>query len=423
VNRWARGEHIGSLPPVVSDRPHLRRAIAHLAAIDRPSASPGEREAAQWIAAQLAEFGCTVRIEEERAHGGYWFPLGVPNALAGVAGLLARRGGRRARALAAAIGAVAAAAIWDDVGGGKLWFRRRLLPSRPTWNVVAETGDRDAEHTLVLVAHHDAAHWGLLFHPGVLPFVDRHAPGLLERTDTSPPLMAPVIAGPLMVALGALARRRGLVTTGSVFALGSAATFAEIGARGAVPGANDNLTGVATLLGLATELAERPLHGLRVLLVSTGSEEAFMEGMQAFARRHFASLPRDRTHVVCVDTVGSPHLALIEGEGMLRMREYPEDFKQLVAACADEQGVELRRGLRFRNATDGLIALRAGYPAVAIGSVTALKVPANYHWPTDTAENVDHGTVGDAVTLCDAIARRLAETYAPVASGPSSVRA
>ncbi len=405
------------------DRPHLRQVIAHLAAIDRPSASPGEREAAEWIAAQLAEFGATVRVEEERAHGGYWLPLGVPNALAGAAGLLARRGGRHRRALATAVGALAAAAIWDDVGGGRLWFRRRFLPSRPTWNVVAETGDPRAERTLVFVAHHDAAHWGLLFHPGVLPLVDRLFPGLLARTNTSPPLMAPVAAGPLLIALGALAGLRRALAWGSAFALGSAATFAEIGAHGAVPGANDNLTGVATLIGLATELAERPVEGLRVLLVSTGSEESFMEGMQAFARRHFHQLPREQTHVVCVDTVGSPHLTLIEGEGMLRMRDYPDDFKALVADCARACGVELRRGLRFRNATDGLIALRAGYPTAAIGSVTDLKVPANYHWPTDTPENVDHGSVSDAVTLCTAIARRLAAAYAPAPSDSSSLPA
>ena len=78
---------------------------------------------------------------------------------------------------------------------------------------------------------------------------------------------------------------------------------------------------------------------------------------------------------------------------MLRMRDYPDDFKELVDDCARETGVELRRGLRLRNATDGLIALRAGYPTAAIGSVTRLKVPANYHWPTDTAENVDHDSV------------------------------
>ncbi len=404
------------------DRTHLRQAIAHLAAIDRPSASPGEQEAAQWIAAQLAEFGCSVQVEEERAHGGYWFPLGVPNALAGAAGLLARRGDRRGRALAALVGAFAAAAIWDDVGGGRLWFRRRFLPSRPTWNVVAETGDLQAERALVFVAHHDAAHWGLLFHPGVLPLVDRLFPGLLQRTNTSPPLMAPVIAGPALIALGALAGRRRALTTGSVLALGSAATFAEIGVRDAVPGANDNLTGVATLIGLATELAERPLEGLRVLLVSTGSEEGFMEGMQAFARRHFPSLPPERTHVVCVDTVGSPHLTLIEGEGMLRMRDYPDGFKRLVEDCARASGVELWRGLRLRNATDGLIALRAGYPTAALGSVTHLKVPSNYHWPTDTAENVDHDSVGNAVTLCTAIARRLA-AIATAPAAPSATSA
>jgi hypothetical protein len=99
---------------------------------------------------------------------------------------------------------------------------------------------------------------------------------------------------------------------------------------------------------------------------------------------------------------------------MLRMRDYPEDFKALVEACAQEQDVFLRRGLRLRNATDGLIALRAGYPTVALGSVTRLKVPANYHWPSDTPENVDHDTVDGAVTLCTAIARRLAVVPEPV---------
>jgi Zn-dependent M28 family amino/carboxypeptidase len=261
----------------------------------------------------------------------------------------------------------------------------------------------------------------MLFHPGVLPLVARYAPRLLERSNSSPPLMAPVFAGPVLVALGALTRSRRLLAAGAAISLGSAATFAEIGSRDAVPGANDNLTGVATLLGIATDLAEQPVAGLRVLLVSTGSEEGFMEGMHGFAARHFAALPPDRTHVVCVDTVGSPELTLIEGEGMLRMREYPEPFKELVAAAAQESGVHLRRGLRFRNATDGLIALKAGYPTATIGSVTPHKVPANYHWPTDTAENVDHGSVEDAVTLCTAVVRRLAATIDPQ-SAPSSAR-
>jgi hypothetical protein len=98
----------------------------------------------------------------------------------------------------------------------------------------------------------------------------------------------------------------------------------------------------------------------------------------------------------------------LEGEGMLRMRDYPAPFKDLVSRAADDEGVELVRGLRFRNATDGLIALKAGYPTVMLGSINANKVPSNYHWPTDVAANVDHGTVVDAICVCDATIRRLA---------------
>lgn len=133
-----------------------------------------------------------------------------------------------------------------------------------------------------------------------------------------------------------------------------------------------------------------------------------MEGMQAFAKRHFPSLPPDRTHVICVDTVGSPELMQLEGEGMLVMRDYPEDFKDLVSAAARDAGVPLHRGMRFRNATDGLIALKAGYPTVMIGSVNEYKAPANYHWPTDTAENVEYGTVVGCVRVCEGAIRRLA---------------
>ncbi|MGZ8632316.1 MAG: M28 family peptidase, partial [Solirubrobacteraceae bacterium] len=357
-------------------RAELEDVVRELASFERPSASAGERRAAEWIARRLSEHGCAARVELERAHGTYWWPMGLLCALAGAAGLT----GRRAPALAA--GAFAAGAIADDITGGRQWFRRRLLPSRPTWNVVAEAGDRDAEQTLVVVAHHDAAHTSVLFSPAPSVFVGERFPGLLERTDTTPPLMWPVIGGPLLVAAGAFLGARALRIAGTVLALAAAAAFAEIGARGVVPGANDNLTGVATLTGLAQRLSREPVSGVRVLLVSTGSEESFMEGMQAFARRHFAALPTDRTHVICVDTVGSPELVMLEGEGMLRMHDYPAAFREAVAQCARRAGVHLRRGLRFRNATDALIARRAGYPTVMLGSVNRYKLPDNYHWPT-----------------------------------------
>ncbi|HEV2770903.1 MAG TPA: M28 family peptidase, partial [Solirubrobacteraceae bacterium] len=317
-------------------------------------------------------------------------------------------GGPLARVAGGALAAAGAAVIVDDITGGRQWFRRRILPSRPTHNVVAQAGDQRARPTLVILAHHDAAHTSLLFHPGLMRALGDRLPDLYGRINTTPPLMWPVFAGPALVALAALLGRRRALGAGTALSAGTVASMAEIGAHGTVPGANDNLTGVATLLGVAGALAQEPVEGLRVLLVSTGSEESLMEGMRAFGRRHFPSLPRESTHVLCVDTVGSPHLLMLEGEGMLWMNEYPPAFKALVRACADRAGIELWAGLRFRNATDGLIALRAGYPTVMLGSCDRYKLPTNYHWPTDTAENVDFSTVRDAVSLCTAVVRRLA---------------
>jgi putative aminopeptidase FrvX len=112
--------------------------------------------------------------------------------------------------------------------------------------------------------------------------------------------------------------------------------------------------------------------------------------------------------VICVDTVGSPELVMLEGEGMLRMHDYPEAFREHVAACARRAGVHLRRGLRFRNATDALIARRAGYPTVMLGSINRYKLPSNYHWPTDVPDNVDFSTTADAVGLCHEVVQSLA---------------
>jgi acetylornithine deacetylase/succinyl-diaminopimelate desuccinylase-like protein len=380
-------------------RPLMERVVRELAAYERPSASAGERRAAEWIAGELRGAGCRgVRVEEERAHGGYWWPLGVLNA----ATLVAAARGRRAAAL---VGGLASAAVYDDVSGGRLWFRRRALPHRPTYNVVAEAGDPEAPRTVVFVAHHDAAHSGLVFHPELPRFAMKRLPNLHAKAGQSLPIIYGVFLGPLLLALWGLTGRRALKRVGAFFAAGATAARADIGARGVVRGANDNLSAVAVLVALAHALREQPPEGVRVILLSTGSEESFMEGMQAFARRHFPVLPRETTEFVCVECVGSPELCVVEGEGMLRMRDYPERSRQLLAAAGEAAAVPLRRGLRTVAATDALIALRAGYPTCTLGGVDETKFPSNYHWPTDTPDNLSWESLDGAAAVCDAYLR------------------
>jgi hypothetical protein len=389
------------------DQRWLQSLVETLASIHRPTASHGERVAAEWVADRLRELGAgDARVEAEDVHGTFWWPLGLAAGAGVVAGLMALRG---RRAAAAALAAAAGLAAADDLPPGRRMLRS-ALPRTEATTVVAEVGPPDADRTVVLVAHHDAAHAGLLYHPAIPELVFGRFPWLIERVDTSPPLMAPVVAIPLLVGGGAVTGNRTLLKAGTALAAVSAATLADMGMRGTVPGANDNATGVAALLAVARALEERPAQNVRVMLVST-SEEALCEGMQAFCNRHFPDLPRERTFFLTLETLGSPHLLVLRGEGMLRMREYPARSLALLDGLADELGISLFPNLRLRNATDGVMPLAAGYECASLCSCTRLKQPANYHWPTDTPENVDYGTLADAVRLAEAVVRRLDERW------------
>jgi Zn-dependent M28 family amino/carboxypeptidase len=193
--------------------------------------------------------------------------------------------------------------------------------------------------------------------------------------------------------------------------------MADIGLRASVPGANDNLSSVGALIAVAAALRERPIEGVRVLLVSTGSEESFSEGMQGFGRRHFGELDPARTEMICLECLGGPTLIVVEGEGMLRMRDYPLAVREALARAAADAGIPVVRGLRTTAATDAIIALRAGYPVATLASVDETKLPMNYHWATDVPEALHWGTIEQAIAVCE---RFLRVRGVPPASAPPS---
>src|SRR3954452_7005158 len=393
-----------SSPP---DAAWMRERLDELCSGPRESASEGERRAAEWLAGELREAGARdVRVEEEpEANGTFWWPIGLLAGASAVAGFAARRGGRARRALAAVTGAAAAALIADELPPGGRRFRR-LLPKRSAHHVLAETGPPDAERTIVLMAHHDAAHTAFFFNPAITEWVGTNYPQAFEDNDTSPPLMWPTVAGPAVVAAGAAFGSRKLTGFGALLSAGIAAFMAHIGSSEVVPGANDNGTGCIAQIALARALAERPPENTRVVFLST-SEEALCEGMGLFMERHASELPTDRTFFLCLETLGSPNLLVLRGEGMLKLKEYPAPSLELLDSTAEELGIGLVPNLRLRNATDGVFPLAAGYQCASVASCNQWKNPSNYHWKTDTPENVDYGTVGDAIRLAEAVIRKL----------------
>ncbi|HKN93783.1 MAG TPA: M28 family peptidase [Thermoleophilaceae bacterium] len=381
------------------DEAELRRCVERLAPIPRPSASAGEGRAAAMIAEELRELGAEVTLMEEPVNGTYWQPLGLLALLAVASALVPRRS-------AALLAALAAWAAADDLELGSRRLRR-AVGTRACHNVLARLGPPDSDQAVLIHVHHDASHSGRVFDTRLAKAGTRAFGPLIDRLRTTPPLLWTSVAGPALVALGQLARSRALRVAGGATALVNGAILIDIGRAPVVPGANDNLSGVAAGIAAMRELAAQPPQRTSVFLFSSGSEESFLEGFDAFRRRGFPGLPREHTTCLCLESVGSPRLLLLDGEGLLRLHRYPEAVRRQVEECARELGIELDAPFRFRFATGGQVSLRAGIPTAVISSLDWYNAPRNYHWPTDTPEALDYRSVRNAAALAEATVRRI----------------
>lgn len=401
----AQLEHESNLPqaaPVVPEAT-LREVIETLAPIDRTPCSGGERAAAEWIAERWRAAGAQdVAIEDEPSWG--TFPKNfIYVGILGMIGALVSLAGRRW--LGALIGVVSTAGVIDEVQNGPRLLRRALRPQLHTTNVVARIGDRSAGRKLLIHAHHDAAQQGVIFDQSGLKKLHQLAPGLLAGIKTGPPQWWIGVAPGYLGLLGAITRRRWPVLGALTLAGIGTALVADIERNDTVPGASDNLSGVAALTALAELLSTQPLDGVEVWLVSCGAEETLQDGIRAFMTRHQAELDPAQTWALNIDTVGSNNLVMVEAEGPIWMEEFAgAAFREVVADCAQASGIALERGLRARGSSDSVITHRYGLPTAFIGSLTDWRVPANYHLKTDTPGRVDYGSVAAATRIAWSVA-------------------
>jgi hypothetical protein len=384
----------------------LREIVEAHAPIERLAGSTGEYRSAQLLTDQLKAAGAeNSRIEPATFLQGWASALAIAVSLPLVAGIIAPKRGRTLLGLASI---VAGALVADDIDNRPRFLRRALRRQRATTNVVAELGEADAPITLVVMAHHDAARTGWMFDQGGQIFLHKHFPKRIEAIHTSPPWWWPAFAAPIAVGLGLLTGRRWLQLGGAALCAGAFTLLTNIARSPVVPGANDNLSAVAVLVALAERLREHPVDGVRVVLLSAGAEEELQGGVYSYLERHADELDPATTYCLAVDTVGSPSLVMLEGEGPVKMHDYAgPEFRDLTQQVAAERGVQLERGMRSRFSTDGIVFSRAKIPTVALVSLAAHRAPSNYHLMTDTPENLDYDTIASTVELCEGVARRL----------------
>jgi len=157
------------------------------------------------------------------------------------------------------------------------------------------------------------------------------------------------------------------------------------------PGANDNGSGVAVVLELSRILKE---WGIPFWAVVTGAEESGNWGALHFIAKYGPKL-RGKP-IINLDNLGSGTLTLATQEGMWRI------YEAAPSLVAEFQKLSLPF-LAFRPylglSTDATPLLARGFTAVTIIALGEQGLPVNWHWHTDTVENLERDNLEKVVQL------------------------
>jgi hypothetical protein len=339
----------------------------------RPT-GPGERRAADLLAAELGDHGVQARLEEFAGYSSFAQPFAILLALAAAPALVPRalRRTRIAMSLAAAVGLLSEGSLLRAP-------LTKLLSRRSSGNLVAELEPSGrTERTLCLVAHMDTSRSGLLFHPRVV--------GWMSRWISTNSLLVLVAAAlePFASRSRAVRSFLGVARAGLFAGLG---VLAEREIRGVdVPGANDNASGCGVVLSLAARIAADPLASTRVVVLITGCEESGTLGARAFRDSH----DTEGWMFLNFDNVGGPgSVRFLRREGVIA--KWDADPGMIAAASE----VAVRRGDLRMAAEDSPAGLTYDSSPIHAAGGRALTISVqdgfipDLHWPTDVYENVD----------------------------------
>jgi Peptidase family M28 len=359
----------------------------------RLAGTDAERRAANWLASRLRNGGRRVQVEPTYVHPQY----GLVHALHCTLGFAGSLIAVAVPPAGFALVLLAAISMYLDLNY-RLYLIRRLFFRRASQNVVSPGRRSAAPVRLILSAHYDAPRSGAVFAPAIAARAARLSARL------------PFPVGPFRILFWALvlllpilgARMAGLdawwisllqVPSTLVLLLGTFA-LVDIQLSDVVPGANDNASGVATVLSLAAELDRDPPENLDVWVVLTGAEECQQEGMRAFLLDHRRDLDPATTTFVCIDTVGHGHPRFESAAGWVvtyamdrRLVELCEAIATADSEADDRYGAApLRHGL----AGDSMPARVRGHRAIGITSLGTDGYVPGRHTAADTPDEIDH---------------------------------
>lgn len=286
-----------------------------------------------------------------------------------------------------------------------------LFPERISCNVSAVFPPRGkAERTVVVSCHHDS-HFAF---PLLNRFGAKYSLFMAMIVFSNVLVLFISMLGVLFQLAGSPAMEQGfhrisfpilLVLTMSVPA--HLYTFLKVISDRPVPGANDNLSGVAVCMALADHLAipEHRPERTEVWLVSFGCEEIGIRGSKRFLANHGNRLRN--AYVLNLDMVGGRGTKLrVVTKEEKTLISLSENMVQIMQDIARRLDIPLEAGpiIAF---TDAMAFAMHGIHATTLMALDETGIVNTYHSLDDTPENLDSAILLDSYRLCRAFLERI----------------
>lgn len=170
--------------------------------------------------------------------------------------------------------------------------------------------------------------------------------------------------------------------------------FFFIHGKRVVPGAQDNLSGVAVAFEVARRLANGDrLQRTRIRVVSFGSEECGLKGSSAYARRYRQELLNERAHVINLDGIlDIDHMHVIQRE-VMAMQTHHRPLIDTLLDAFERNGLPRKPGTIPIGGTDASSFSARGIPATSIVGLPMGQLHPTYHTRLDTLDCLDPVTM------------------------------
>ncbi|MHA1669367.1 MAG: M28 family metallopeptidase [Promethearchaeota archaeon] len=182
-----------------------------------------------------------------------------------------------------------------------------------------------------------------------------------------------------------------------------------------VPGAVDNLSAVAIVLGMGKYLKINPdfiPENTEIRLISFGCEEAGLRGAYRYVEEHYEELKTKNAICINMDAIQSlSSISIIDFEPTTRTK-HSEEVVKILNNSAKDLGIPISKsslgGSSFvekligqvTGGTDATAFSKGGLKAASIVAMDLKKMPKFYHQPTDTLDKIEKGVLERVLKLC-----------------------